>query len=52
MAENNTRTWYVLRSSKSAVQTTKSIEDEMYRRQKLNDTKHPKLEYYLLKFLI
>ena len=51
MAENNARTWYVLRSSKSSVQTTKSIEDEMYRRQKLNDTKHPKLEYYLPKFV-
>ena len=52
MDENNARKWYVLRSSKSYVHTSKLIEGEMARRQELEDGQHPVLEYYIPKFVV
>ena len=52
MDENNARKWYVLRSSKSYVHTSKLIEGEMARRQEIEDGQHPVLEYYIPKFVV
>ena len=52
MDGNNARKWYVLRSSKSYVQTSKLIEDEMAGRPELDDARHPVLEYYIPKFVV
>ncbi len=52
MNENKGRKWYVLRSSRSSVQTTRLIEDELARRRELEDVQHPVLDYYIPKFVM
>ena len=52
MDEKNAMGWYVLRSSKTNVLTSKLIEEEMASRQETKDVRHPVLEYYIPKFVM